>query len=139
MSIFQHRYSAFANKLATTCYSMSPVHKYYTNIAQILQDCTNKEHGTTEQHGTHWAHRSNWATNERCGKHTVLQVMAFVFIYSIDVELSEDLNFQPLWTKPSWVYYIKISSKWPSHTSSIDFIPKMTLKSFKNVFLRVLG
>ena len=22
--------------LATTCYSMSPVHKYYTNIAQIL-------------------------------------------------------------------------------------------------------
>ena len=41
--------------LATTCYSMSPVHKYYTNIAQILQDCTNKQHGTTEQHGTHWA------------------------------------------------------------------------------------
>ena len=34
---------------------MSPVHKYYTNIAQILQDCTNKQHGTTEQHGTHWA------------------------------------------------------------------------------------
>ena len=80
MSIFQHRYSAFANKLAITCYSMSSVHKYYTNIAQILQDCTNKEHGTTEPHGTHWAHRSNWATNERCGKHTVLQVMAFVFI-----------------------------------------------------------
>ena len=55
MSIFQHRYSACANELATTCYSMSPVHKYCTNIAQILQDCTNKQHGTTEQHGTHWA------------------------------------------------------------------------------------
>ena len=33
---------------------MSPVHKYYTNIAQILQDGTNKQHGTTEPHGTHW-------------------------------------------------------------------------------------
>ena len=68
MSIFWHIYSAFANELATTCYSMSPVHKYCTNIAQILQDCTNEQHSTTEQHGTHWATREQLSNKQEVRK-----------------------------------------------------------------------
>ena len=40
MSIFQHIYSACANKLANTCYSMSPVHKYCTNWARRHKQAT---------------------------------------------------------------------------------------------------
>ena len=53
MSIFQHRYSACANELATTCYYLllnvscaQILHKYCTNIARLHKQAT----------------RHNWAT-----------------------------------------------------------------------------
>ena len=61
---------------------MSPVHKYYTNIAQILQDGTNKQHGTTEPHGTHWGtqeqlsnKREVWNTHGSPGHGVCVHIM----------------------------------------------------------------
>ena len=83
MSIFQHRYSACTNELATTCYylllnvSCAQILHKLRKTAQTSNTAQLSNTAHTEQHG------SNWATNERVGKHMVLRVMAFVFIYRI--------------------------------------------------------
>ena len=126
MSIFQHRYSACANELATTCYYLllnvscaQILHKYCTNIARLHKRATQHNWATRHTLGKQEQlsnKREVWNTHGSPG-HGVCVQIAIKYLYLLWVQVLK--NHQGTFSWMSFSSYFDAYLPWSSSSGFI--------------------